>query len=310
MLFVFLFLFGCAKATVYEAEKPSAPPPVPQMYRGASKQEELGHKLYHVAGCVGCHSPPFTNATHLGGDRDLPTIFGRFYAPNISPHDDYGIGGWSEADFFRAMRHGISPNGRAYWPTFPYMAYTKMSDEDIRALWVYIQSQEPVTTKPRRNEINPNYRFPGIIRVWRWLAFQSGVYVDDPKLSKQENRGAYLVKAVAYCDQCHTPRNRLGLLDKDKYMAGGANPGKSEVHPNLTTHLEKGIGHWSEEDIVAFLSSGIKPDGSYADPNQVMAEKIADSYRYFSTADKYAIAVYLRSLPAIDYDPSHNTAQQ
>ena len=74
----FLFVLSCAKLSVYEAEKPSAPPPVPELSEGASSEEKRGFELYKVSGCVGCHSPPFTNAKHLAGDRDLPTIFGRF----------------------------------------------------------------------------------------------------------------------------------------------------------------------------------------------------------------------------------------
>ena len=68
--------------------------------------------------------------------------------------------------------------------------------------------------------------------------------------------------------------------------------------------MEKGIGQWSQDDIVAFLSTGEKPDGSTADHQQVMAEKIEDSYSYFSMDDKEAIAAYLKSLPPIDFDPS------
>ena len=87
-------------------------------------------------------------------------------------------------------------------------------------------------------------------------------------------------------------------------MAGGSKLGKSEVHPNLTPHKQKGIGQWSQDDIAPSLNSGEKPDGSTADHQQVMAEKIEDSYSYFLKEDKEAIASYLKSLPPIDFDPS------
>ena len=299
-----LMLFSCAKLSSFEARKPTVPPPMPALHEDATVEEEKGWRLFRVAGCVGCHSPPFPEAKHLGGNRDLPTVFGRFYAPNISPDRDDGIGDWSEEDFFRAMRKGISPEKKAYWPTFPYMAYTKMSDADIKAIWAYLKSQKPVKGKTKPKELNPNYRFPGLINIWRWMEFQEGEYQPDPSLSAEANRGRYLSQAVAYCDQCHTPRNSLGRLVKKYYMAGGSNPGKSEVHPNLTPHMEKGIGTWSSEDIVRFLSTGEKPDGTMADHDQVMAEKIEDSYAYFSDSDKAAIAAYLKSLEPIDFDPS------
>ena len=300
----FLLLFSCAKLSNFEAAKPTAPPPVPELAAEATDEERHGAMLYRVSGCVGCHSPPFTNAEHLGGDRDLPTIFGRFFAPNISPDPTYGIGSWTEADFMKSMRKGISPKGKRYWPTFPYMAYTKMSDSDIKAIWAYLRSQKPVQHKPRPHEINANYKIPGLLRIWRGMEFRAGTYKPDPKLSDKENRGAYLVRAVAYCDQCHTPRNRLGRLVRKYDMAGGSNLGKDEIHPNLTPHMEKGLGRWSEEDIVRFLENGQKPDGTKADHNQIMAEKIEDSYSFFSKEDKEAIAAYLKSLPPIDFDPS------
>jgi len=277
---------------------------MPALHEGASEEEKKGWRLYRVAGCVGCHSPPFPEAKHLGGNRDLPTVFGRFYAPNISPDLEDGIGKWTEEDFFRAMRKGISPQKKAYWPTFPYMAYTKMSDDDITALWAYLRSQQPVQGKTKEKELNPNYQFPGLINIWRWMEFKQGVYKSDPKLTVQENRGKYLSQSVAYCDQCHTPRNRLGQLVKKYYMAGGSNPGKSEVHPNLTPHMEKGLGKWSEDDIVLFLTSGEKPNGEMADHNQIMVEKIEDSYSHFTEQDKAAIAAYLKSLAPIDFDPA------
>ena len=114
---LFLILFGCAKLSSFEAVKPTVPPPMPPIHENASIAEQSGWRLYRVAGCVGCHSPPFPEAKHLGGNRDLPTVFGRFYAPNISPDPEDGIGLWTEKDFFRAMRHGISPKKKRYWPT-------------------------------------------------------------------------------------------------------------------------------------------------------------------------------------------------
>ena len=179
-----------------------------------------------------------------------------------------------------------------------------MSDADIKALWAYLKSQPPVKGKALPKELNPNYRLPGLINIWRMMEFRSGTYKEDPKLSSQENRGRYLSQAVAYCDQCHTPRNRLGRLVKKYYMAGGSNPGKTEIHPNLTPHIEKGIGTWTNDDIVTFLSTGQKPDGTVADHKQIMAEKIEDSYSYFSNEDKAAIAAYLKSLEPIDFDPA------
>lgn len=264
---------------------------------------QRGEWLYRVAGCVGCHSPAIEGAVHLGGGRDNPTDFGTFWAPNISPSPSSGIGGWTEADFFRAMRQGRAPDGRRYWPTFPTMAYTGMSDDDIRALWAYLTSQPAVETPRREHEIKPAYRFPGALLAWRAMEFREGPFEPDPDQSEAWNRGAYLVTSVAYCDQCHTPRSAIGKLKRRHYLAGGGNPGKSEVHPNLTPHPTAGLGAWTEDELVRFLGTGEKPDGGAARPDWVMHEKIEDSYRFFSEEDRRAIAVYLRSVEPDDHDP-------
>ena len=262
---------------------------------------QQGELLYYAAGCVGCHSLP--DLPHLGGGRDNPTVFGTFYAPNISPDAEQGIGGWTEGDFFTAMREGRAPDGRLYWPTFPTMAYTKMSDADIHALWVYVSAQPAVKSEERVHEPRRIYSVPGMLNVWRLMEVEPGPMEPDPTQSAQWNRGEYLVQAVTYCDQCHTPRSKIGRMKRGRYMAGGANLGKFEVHPNLTPHPEAGIGAWSEDDLVRFLTTGEKPDGTMAREDWVMHEKVRDSYSRLSDDDKRAIYAYLRTVPADEFDP-------
>jgi mono/diheme cytochrome c family protein len=278
-------------------------PPVPPLPADASPELQHGAWLYRVADCVGCHSPPYADATHLGGGRILPTVFGTFYAPNISPHPEHGIGRWTEEDFFRAMRHGRAPDGHAYWPTFPYMAYTQLTDDDLRALWAYLRSQPPVAGVTPPHELAKGYRSPGLLGLWRMLAFRPGPPPEEPDRDATWHRGRYLVHAVAYCDQCHTPRTSTGLLRQRHLMAGGENPAKGQLHPNLTPHPEAGIGRWSAEELARFLETGVKPDGSLTDPDQMMLEKIRDSSAWLSEEDRLAIAAYLRSLPSDDLTP-------
>ena len=298
-----LLMAGCAKAGHTE-RLPDAPVPVPVLAEDADAVQQRGAALYRTASCVGCHSPPFSDAAHLGGGRDLPTMFGVFYAPNISPDPDAGIGSWSEADFVVAMRTGRAPDGHRYWPTFPYMTYTKMSDDDLAALWQYLSSQPPDPTPSIPHTVNAPYRYPGMLGVWRTLAFRAGELEPDPEQSPTWNRGRYLVEGVSYCDQCHTPRGPLGLTKKRHYMAGGANPGKADVHPNLTSDPVVGLGQWSVAEIADYLATGQKPDGTSTPPKDIMAEKIHDSFSYYSDEDRVAIATYLQSLPANDFDPA------
>ena len=291
----------------HETRMPEVPVPVPEVPADASADVVRGAWLYRVAACVGCHSPPFADAQHLGGGRDLPTQFGTFYAPNISPDPTVGIGGWSEQDFTRALRDGVSPTGRRYWPTFPYMTYTNMNDADLHALWAYVSTQPAVHTEEKPHEIRPRYRTPGLLGLWRTLEFRRGPMEPDPSQSEGWNRGRYLALGVAYCDQCHTPRNNLGLLERGRFMAGGTNPGKSAVHPNLTPDPTFGLSGWTPDGLTQFLSTGEKPDGTLADPDYIMAEKIHDSYAWLSEADRAAIAEYVFALPPVAYDPETGT---
>jgi hypothetical protein len=94
------------------------------------------------------------------------------------------------------------------------------------------------------------------------------------------------------------------MLVRKHDLAGGANPGKGEVHPNLTPDPNVGLGRWTEDDIVRFMLTGIKPNGEAADHQQVMAEKVADSFSYLGEDDARAVAVYLKALPPNDFDPA------
>ncbi|MEK9134123.1 MAG: hypothetical protein AAB333_04605, partial [Pseudomonadota bacterium] len=79
-----------------------------------------GEYLFRAAGCANCHTDEKNKGAPLAGRRALKTPFGTFYSPNITPDPETGIGRWSEADFVRALREGISPEGGHYYPAFPY----------------------------------------------------------------------------------------------------------------------------------------------------------------------------------------------
>ena len=73
-----------------------------------------GKTMFFAGGCASCHATPDQDdKTRLGGGLGLKSPFGTFYAPNISPDPNDGIGQWSEADFVTAMVKGTSPDGRA-----------------------------------------------------------------------------------------------------------------------------------------------------------------------------------------------------
>jgi len=66
----------------------------------------------------------------------IPSPFGTFNVPNISPDPNDGIGRWSEADFVTAVLKGTSPSGFHYFPAFPYASYEHAKFEDIRGIGI------------------------------------------------------------------------------------------------------------------------------------------------------------------------------
>jgi mono/diheme cytochrome c family protein len=117
-------------------------------------------------------------------------------------------------------------------------------------------------------------------------------------------RGRYLADHVSLCSDCHTPRTRLGAVDRSLYMAGTAEgPGGNPV-PNITPD-ETGIAGWDASDIAAVLESGMLPN--FDNVQGAMAEVVdgvagGPGYKDTSEFDRRAIAGYVLGLPPIAHD--------
>lgn len=263
----------------------------------AQGDAKRGEYLANAGGCVGCHTEEKKDAVRFAGGRALHTPFGTFYGPNITPHPEAGIGRWSEADFVRAMRQGVRPDGANYFPAFPYPSYTKVSDADLRDLWAYLRSLAPSPQASRPHELGFLYRWRFPVSAWKWLYFTPGPFAADPKASTAVNRGAYLVQALGHCGECHTPRDALGGPKRDRPLAGGKGPEGKNV-PNLTPTRLKGS---SDKDLKDLLTTGLKPDGDV--PAKAMAEVIENTTSKLSPEDLAAVIAYLRSLPPLPEEP-------
>jgi len=268
----------------------------------ASEQEQLvlkGEYLVRAAGCVSCHTDHDNKGAYLAGGRELKTEFGTFYTPNITSDPVNGIGNWSEKDLVQALRQGTAPDGSHYFPVFPYTSYTKLRQEDIRAMATYLRTVKPVAAKNREHE-TPWYLFRWIMAVWKWLFFDAGEFRPDSKQDKPYNRGAYLV-AIGHCTECHTPRDGKGVLDNQRYLAGFKDRPHGEAIPNITPDRKTGIGRWSQNDISYYLKTGERPDGDFS--GSLMAEVIDDGSRYLTEDDLGSMALYLRRLrPVVNKD--------
>lgn len=242
--------------------------------------------------CMPCHTVP--GQAPFSGGRVIETPFGLVASANITPDKDTGIGAWSEADFASALRHGKSPNGHLY-PAMPYPSFTRMTDEDVQALFTYLSSLPPVHNTPDRNQLPfpLNQRF--LLTGWNLLFFKEGRSANEAGKSAEWNRGAYLVNGPGHCGACHTPKNFLGGDEHSKTLEGGT---LQYWHANdLTNNDVSGLGKWTLDDVVDYLKSGHNRYGAAA---ASMAEVVVNSTSKMTDADVHAMAVYLKDLPARD----------
>jgi mono/diheme cytochrome c family protein len=266
---------------------------------GISAQEtgiERGEYLLHAAGCISCHTVDEDDAVPLAGGRALETPFGTFFSPNITRDRQTGIGDWTDEEFLNALWNGVSPTGKHYYPAFPYTSYTGMTKADVLAIKAYLFSREPASRVNRENEL-PWYMFtrlaPG---AWKLMNFESKRFKPDSDKGDDWNRGAYLVRHLAHCGECHTPRNQLGQLLADHELAGNPHGPGDEKVPDITPNRETGIGRWSVDEIEFFLQLGMLPGGDFV--GSLMSEVIDDNTGELTAADRHAIAVYIKSVPA------------
>ncbi len=265
---------------------------------GAAEPDAVARGAYlaNAADCVACHSDSEHGGQPYAGGRAITTPFGTFYSPNITPDPDTGIGRWSEAQFLRALRDGVRADGANLYPVFPYTSFTKIVDADARAIWAYLSSLPPVRHRNRRDDVSFPFSWRPLLTVWKWLFFDRGPFRPNPDRSVTYNRGAYLVTALAHCGECHTPRNFLGATEPSRFLAGTAHGPDGKPVPNITPDPETGIGNWTKDDIVGVLTDGETPDLNFV--TGAMAEVVKSTAK-LTEADRRAIAVYLKSVPAI-----------
>jgi mono/diheme cytochrome c family protein len=254
-----------------------------------------GEYVAKAAGCVGCHTGEANDSVPYAGGRALDTYFGTFYGPNITPHPQAGLGRWSEQDFFRSMREGRRPDGAHYYPAFPYPAFTGIRDDDLRDLWAYLRSLPADGSASRPHELRFPFGWRWLTWGWKLLFFTPGPFRQqfaDPRVT----RGAYLTNALGHCGECHTPRNLLGGLKKDRHLAGSELPeGRA---PNLTP---TGLKKWSDEGLREFLRTGATPEGDAT--ADVMYEVVRNTTSQLIAEDLDAVVAYLRSMPPLPEEP-------
>ena len=260
---------------------------------------ERGRYLAVAGNCATCHTAP--GGEFMAGGLAFETPFGTIYSTNITPDAETGIGNWTGVQFLNSMRHGVRPDGEHLYPVFPYTAFTKVTDEDVAALYAYFQGIPAVRREAPENQLSFPFNQRSLMAFWKGKFFDAGSYEQVDSESEEWNRGAYIVEGLAHCSACHSPRNALGAEDSGRAMAGGEYldrvPGgalRPWVAPNLTS-APTGLALWPVEEVAAYLKTGLN---KYVETYGPMNEVIINSTRHLSETDIEAMAVYLKSLPA------------
>lgn len=270
-------------------------PVYPEIDYGAGGYAEAvrrGEYLVRLGDCIACHTVAEAGAAPFAGGLPIPTPFGTFYTPNITPDEKTGIGNWSEDDFIRVMHEGIRRDGSNSFPAFPYVFFNRIRTEDLKDIWAYLRAIPPVE---RRNQGN-TLPFPLDVRLaqygWKLLFFypNQGYFAERAELSGAWNRGAYLVEGLGHCSMCHTPLNLLGSTKKKYYLTGAFIDGYWA--PDIT---KRGLKTATRFEIADVFDEGklINKAGPVRGP---MADAIHDSLRYLTEEDRLAVAEYLKSV--------------
>ncbi len=239
--------------------------------------------------CATCHT--VRGGAPFAGGRAMKTGFGTLYSTNITPDPETGIGGWSQAAFARALREGISRDGSQLFPALPFDHFTKLSDDDVAALYAYMMSRPAVKAPAKPNDLPFPLNIRALQAGWKLLFFKAGRFTADPAHNAQWNRGAYLTDALGHCGACHTPRNALGAEQPGKPYAGASIDGW--IAPALTAANQAPIA-WTTPELTAYLTTGVSLyHGTAAGP---MSAVVHDGLAKLPPADQQAVTLYIESL--------------
>lgn len=259
---------------------------------------KTGAGLAAVGNCISCHTKD--GGQPYAGGRPIETPFGRIYATNITPDVETGIGAWSEAAFARAVKEGVSRDGRHLYPAFPYDHMTRTTEPDVRAVYAYLMTRPAVRSPTPANSLAFPYNIRMLVAGWKLAFFSRGDYRPDPTKSAEWNRGAYLVEGLAHCGACHTPRNRFGAESTSDAYGGGVISGWNA--PALNQASPSALP-WTADRLYAYLRNGAAQHGVAAGPMAPVVKNL----ELLPDADVRAIATYVASVAGV---PSKERVEQ
>ncbi len=245
---------------------------------------ERGESVARAAGCIACHTDTENGGALLAGGVELDSPFGTFVSPNITSDRFSGIGSWTVDMLAQALLNGRRPDGKHYWPAFPYTAYAVMQRQDIADLFAWLQSTDPIQEASPEHEL----RIPELARVG--LGLWKTLYVPvDYQPDRFSGRGEYLVEGPAHCAECHARRDLFGGV-ADRQLSGNSRGPEGASVPAITAVA---LRDWTIKDLEFFLEIGMTPEGDFTGGH--MAAVIEQGTAHLSSADRQAMAAYLKS---------------
>jgi mono/diheme cytochrome c family protein len=271
--------------------------------------ERGAYLVNQVSACGLCHTPR-VGSNWLGAERpsellaggsvvDIPDEGFRVVAPNITQDRETGIGDWTDDEILRAVRDGVSRDGRLLMPPMPFASWKEMSDEDARAIVAYLRTVPSV-----RNEVNrEGNRIPFLLHLGTALGLihhEPAAAVKAPERADRKAYGAYLSK-LGLCWECHS-LGKSGPSDAEQDLMAGSRralfePEYGRVYArNLTPDPETGLGRYTADQIKRALRTGRRLDGK---PMGAPMSLVIPHVSRWSEDDLDALATYLTSLNPI-----------
>lgn len=251
---------------------------------------ERGQYLARAGNCIACHSAK--GSASMAGGRRIDTPFGSVFSSNLTPDPVTGLGTWDRDDFWRALHHGRSKDGRLLTPAFPYNHTSVITRQDSDDLLAWLQSLPKVKQPQPDHTLIWPIGTQAALAVWRTLFFKPRPFQSDAGETPEWNRGAYLVQGLGHCAACHSPRNALGASGPVSDLTGGLMPVVNWYAPNLTSERETGLASTPLPEIVRLLRTGTSAKAQTSGP---MAEVVQHGTQHMTEADLQAMGVYLQS---------------
>jgi mono/diheme cytochrome c family protein len=259
-----------------------------------------GYLVHAVMHCMGCHSkydekanPPGLLSKEGAGAILFDNGSFRIVALNITSDPETGIGKWSDDAIARAIREGISADGRTLFPVMPYEHFRHLSDEDVASIVVFLRSLPSVHSELPPAKIP--FLFARLIQAAPQPLTEP---VAEPDISTPAKRGAYLAE-MGTCTDCHTPLNPKFQPIAGMEMAGG-NPiteesGSALANSANLTPDASGIGYYDEALFIQTIRTGA-----------VRARKLNGAmpwwvFRNMTDDDLKAVFAYLRTLKPVHH---------